>query len=231
MDLESEVECKDEFDAEGRTIKESDLSQSASQTTLKQAMAYGCNTAAASQFGRVDGATINDAAASLGVGVDHDLGVPSDFGDVEVGQNGGEVAEALAGRGGQLRVTPLGMASMAASIKSGHIIVPWTLEDTKPAPEGQPPLTPHESSLLRDVMESGASGAASGISGADGALVGFDGERAWAVGYNDDVAFAVVTRTDTASSQMIGTAAGRIAQAAQGDEGSATSEETGSSEN
>lgn len=231
VDMEAEVECKDEFNAEGRTIEESDLSQSASQTTLKQAMAYGCNTAAASQFGRVDGAAINDAAASLGVGVDHDLGVPTDFGDVEVGQSGGDVAEALAGRGGQLRVTPLGMASMAASIKSGHIIVPWTLGDAKPTPDGQPPLTPHESALLRELMEAGASGAASGISGADGALVGFDGERAWAVGYNEDVAFAVVTRTDTASSQMARTAASQITQAAQDDDGSSTSGETGSSGN
>lgn len=219
---DEEVTCDDEVDVEGRKISESELSQSSTNTTLEQAIAQGCSTALTTRADRVDGAALTHAASSLGVGVDHDLGVPTSFGDIKVGPSKGDVAEAMAGRGG-LRVSPLGMASMAATITSGFIIVPWVSDDLKPKPEGQPPLTPAEGDQLRELMETGASsGLGSNISGADGALMGYDGERAWVMGYSDEVAFAVVTHTESPSRYQIAQLAGAVTQAAAQSSSNAT---------
>lgn len=235
VNLESdEVKCEDKVDVEGRAISESQLSRASTNTTLEQAMGYGCVTAAASQHGRTDAKGIQDAAASLGVGVDHDLGVPTDFGDFEIGAGAGDVAEALAGRGSGMQVSPLGMASMAASVASGTTVVPWAVGDAKPKPEGQPPLTPAEAAALRKVMETGASGVASSVSSVDGALMGTSDNRAWVVGYSDDVAFAVVTHAESPSTSTLATAASAITSAAantnDGEE-SDSGEESGSGEN
>lgn len=221
--MSDEVKCENELDVEGRIITESDLSQASTETTLEQAIANGCSTALASQHGRVDAAKITNAAASLGIGVDHDIAVPADFGSAQPGATGGDLAEAMAGQGA-VQVTPLGLASMAASIKSGYIIVPWLMADAKPLPDGQPPLAGNETEMLQDLMESGASASGSGISGADGALLGYHDNRLWAVGYSDDVAFAVVTYTESPSRSEVTQVASQVTRAAaQGDSSSDSS--------
>ncbi len=49
---------------------------------LRTALANSCNTAFISQRGRLHDGDLADAAASLGMGIDHDLGFPAYFGSV-----------------------------------------------------------------------------------------------------------------------------------------------------
>jgi cell division protein FtsI/penicillin-binding protein 2 len=49
---------------------------------LRTAVANSCNTAFISQRGKLGQQSLVEAAASLGMGVDHDLGFPAYFGNV-----------------------------------------------------------------------------------------------------------------------------------------------------
>ncbi len=53
---------------------------------FRTALANSCNTAFIDQRGRLDRGGLGDAAASLGMGVDHDLGFPAYFGSVPPAQ-------------------------------------------------------------------------------------------------------------------------------------------------
>jgi cell division protein FtsI/penicillin-binding protein 2 len=123
---------------------------------LSTAVAYSCNTAFINQRTRVSQADLAGAAASLGLGVDHDLGFPAYFGSVpgseaEAGSATGHAASMI----GQGRVvaSPMAMATVAASVAKGAVVVPRLLpaqkaDDVTP----QSPLTAGEAAQLRSLM-------------------------------------------------------------------------------
>jgi len=127
--------------------------------TLRQAVAYSCNTAMINGAMSVGDDALANAAASLGIGVDHDLGFPAFLGSVPSPITGTDKAAAGIGQGAVL-ASPLSMAAEAASVASGHTVVPYLLVDPD---TGQPidtstsatppdPLTSQEASQLRDIM-------------------------------------------------------------------------------
>ena len=123
---------------------------------LSTAVANSCNTAFIGERETIKQPELAQAAASLGLGVDHDLGFPAYFGDVpatdaEAGSETGHAASLI----GQGRVTasPLAMAAVAASVAKGSVVVPRLLPDAATddvSPEK--PLTPSEAQQLRDLM-------------------------------------------------------------------------------
>jgi cell division protein FtsI/penicillin-binding protein 2 len=123
---------------------------------LGLAVANSCNTAFIGERETVDQPELAQAAASLGLGVDHDLGFPAYFGKVpatleEAGSETGHAASLI----GQGRVTasPLAMATVAASVAKGSVVVPRLLADQAPddaAPNT--PLTAAEARQLRTLM-------------------------------------------------------------------------------
>ena len=85
---------------------------------LRTAVANSCNTAFISQRGKLGQDSLVDAAASLGMGVDHDLGFPAYFGNVVPPSGETEKAADLIGQG-KILASPMVMATVIASIQAG----------------------------------------------------------------------------------------------------------------
>ena len=175
---------------------------------LSTAVANSCNTAFIGERETVDQAALADAAASLGLGVDHDLGFPAYFGsvpatDAEAGSETGHAASLI----GQGRVTasPMAMAAVAASVAKGSVVVPRLLPD-QPADDTAPakPVTAREAGQLRELMRGVVTrGSGRFLAGLPGAPVlaktgtaEFGSKaplqtHAWMVGIQGDLAVAV----------------------------------------
>jgi cell division protein FtsI/penicillin-binding protein 2 len=101
-------------------------------------------------------AGLAEAAAALGVGVDHDLGFPAYFGSVPASDEaaGGATGHAASLIGqGRVVASPMAMATVAASVARGSTVVPRLLparatDDERPAK----PLTSAEAARLRTLM-------------------------------------------------------------------------------
>ena len=90
---------------------------------LRTAVANSCNTAFISQRDKLGQDSLVDAAASLGMGVDHDLGFPAYFGNVVPPAGETEKAADLIGQG-KILASPMVMATVIASIQAGRLVVP-----------------------------------------------------------------------------------------------------------
>jgi cell division protein FtsI/penicillin-binding protein 2 len=119
---------------------------------LSTAVANSCNTAFISQAGKVDDGALAGAAASLGLGIDHDLGFPAYLGEVPAPKSETEAAADLIGQGGIL-ASPMAMATVMASIQSGKTVVPRLVTSVDVSvPSGAEPLTGAEASALRQML-------------------------------------------------------------------------------
>ena len=80
----SQVQCTATTSVNGKQFKNySDYPSSAIGTIpLQEAIAQSCNTALINARGKVGDGDLAAAAASLGLGIDHDLGFPAYFGEV-----------------------------------------------------------------------------------------------------------------------------------------------------
>ncbi len=123
---------------------------------LSTAVANSCNTAFVGQRGRVSQGDLADAAASLGLGVDHDLGFPAYFGSVPstTAAAGGETGHAASMIGqGRVVASPMAMAAVAASVGHGRTVVPHLLAGKTGDDGKQPtPLTAAQAAALRSLM-------------------------------------------------------------------------------
>ncbi len=123
---------------------------------LSTAVANSCNTAFLTERDTVSQADLADAAASLGLGVDADIGFPAYFGAVpDTGAEAGSQTGHAASMIGQGRVlaSPLAMAAVAASVARGRAVVPRLLEDQDGDPGAtRAPLRAMERRQLRALM-------------------------------------------------------------------------------
>jgi cell division protein FtsI/penicillin-binding protein 2 len=198
---------------------------------LRTAVANSCNTAFITARDRVSQAQVADAAASLGVGVDHDLGFPAYFGsvpatDAEAGSETGHAASLI----GQGRVTasPMAMAAVAASVAKGSVVVPRLLpaqEVDDPAP--RTPLTAKEArelrGLMRGVVTSGSGAALASLPGppvlAKTGTAEFGDQQplqthAWMIAVHGDLAVAVFVDVGDSGSGTAGPILERFLRAA-----------------
>ena len=86
---------------------------------LRTALAQSCNTAFIGARDELADGDLADAAASLGLGVDHDLGFPAYFGSVEPPASETEAAADLIGQG-TILASPMTMAAVIASVQEGR---------------------------------------------------------------------------------------------------------------
>lgn len=201
--LRSGVGAKDKLDCvPGTNVGGHDFNNSTSdnsrsgQQELEDIIGRGCTTALANSAQRVQPQVIADAAASLGIGTPHDVGLPVSFGTVPVATDDRGKALQLIGEN-SFKTSPLGLAAMGASIRSGQTIVPWFAQGKQPGADA-PPLAENEANALRDAMKVGAQ--QTSVSNLDGVLTGEADGKEWLVGYNDQYAIAVLTTTDARSS-------------------------------
>jgi len=117
---------------------------------LRTALAQSCNTAFIGQRSRLSGTALADAAASLGLGIDYDVGFASFFGSVPPDATATGRAAAIIGQG-QVLASPLSMAAVAASVSAGRTVIPHLLASPGP-PSQAKPLTTAEARALRAMM-------------------------------------------------------------------------------
>lgn len=184
---------------------------------LSSAIAHSCNTAFLSQSGRLGRADLAEAAASLGFGIDHDVGYPAYFGQVVPTDNRTEAAADMIGQGTVL-AAPLSMATVMASVQSGRTVVPTVVEGVEVAPPAEAPeLTAAEAgqlrAMLRKVVTEGSGSVLADVPGppvlAKTGTAEFDqdGRRlthAWMVAAQGDLAVAVYVDVGESGSGVAG---------------------------
>ena len=207
----STVQCPTTLDVAGKTFGNySDYpSDKVGAITLTQALANSCNTAFAGAAGKVTPEQLHAAAGSLGVGTDYDAGFTSNFGTVEPNNSPIDRAASMIGQG-QITMSPLGMAAVAASVASGNTTIPWLVNGTR-AVSTAAPLTAQEATQLQQMMQavvtdgSGRSlaglmkGAKTGT--AEFGTVGAYKTHGWMIAWNDGVSVAAFVEEGVSGSQ------------------------------
>lgn len=190
---------------------------------LLEAIANSCNTAVLNQHRVVSEADVAAAAAALGVGQATEVGVPAFAGSVPA--DGGVVDHAAAMIGqGRVQMSPLAMATVAASVAAGQTVTPVFVLDEpiggEPPPEVPEPLTAEEAAglqaFMRAVVTDGTAPFLAGIPGPEiGAKTGTaeygtpdeEGElptHAWMIAFRDDLAVAVFVEEGESGSSTAG---------------------------
>ncbi|MET9256651.1 penicillin-binding transpeptidase domain-containing protein [Streptomyces sp. NPDC003717] len=176
--------------------------------TFLASFARSCNTAFISQAGKLkDDDLTRQAQQVFGLGRDDwAIGVPSFDGAVPV-QSAAQKAASLIGQGG-VRMNPLNMASVAATVKTGTFHQPYLVSpkvDGRALATASRAMSPATLSQLRRLMAyTAASGTAAeamaGVGGDVGAKTGsaeVDGQdkpNGWFTAYRDDLASAGVVQ-------------------------------------
>lgn len=208
----SEVSCPSTTQVSTRTFKNySDYPSSGLGTIqLRQALANSCNTAFVQGATKLSDTGLHEAALSLGVGQDYDAGFAAYYGQVPepkgdpIGKGGAMIGQ------GQVLMSPLGMAGVAASVAAGRTTVPWLVKGHQPAPTGRP-LTAAEAQHLQQMMtyvvtdgtgkvlKGAMTGAKTGTAQYDQAnLAKTD---AWMIAWKPDLAIAVWVRDGASGSK------------------------------
>lgn len=173
--------------------------------TFSQSFARSCNTAFISQAPELkDDSLTKEARDVFGIGLDWQTGTATFDGQVPV-QSDAQMGASLIGQGG-VRMNPLTMASVSATVKSGVFKQPYLVSpevDDRTLAKAPRTMKPQVAQDLRQLMRTTATSgtaadAMSGASGDFGAKTGsaeVDSQKkpnAWFTAYRDDVAAAAV---------------------------------------
>jgi len=184
---------------------------------FRTAVANSCNTAFIGEADRLGRRTLVDAAASLGMGVDHDLGFPAYFGSVVPPKSETEAAADMIGQG-TILASPMTMATVAASIQAGRTVLPRLLRSYDVEQASVPELTATEAAqlraLLRGVVTSGSGSLLADVPGppviaktGTAEYVAQGGAlrtHAWMIAAQGDLAVAVFVEDGVSGSQTAG---------------------------
>ncbi|MHC5263092.1 penicillin-binding transpeptidase domain-containing protein [Streptomyces sp. UC4497] len=176
--------------------------------TFKASFAASCNTAFISQAPKLDNDSLTKQAQSVfGLGMNNwSIGVPSFDGAVPV-MSQAQMAASLIGQGG-VRMNPLNMASVAATVKAGAFHQPYLVSpdfDDRTLAKASKPISASTASKLRELMHYTAiAGTAvkpmSGLGADMGAKTGsaeVDGQKdpnGWFTAWRGDLAAAAVVQ-------------------------------------
>lgn len=215
----STVPCTPTTTVDGKSFKNYDdyPSSALGDIPLSTAVAESCNTALISQRDRLGKRDLADAAASLGLGIDHDLGFPAYFGQVPPAASETEAAADLIGQG-KILASPMVMATVIASVQEGAVVVPRLVEQVEVEAPDHEPLTRAETDqlrgMLRQVVTEGSGQALADVPGAPviaktgTAEFETSGGRidthAWMVAAQGDLAVAVFVEVGESGSQTAG---------------------------
>lgn len=184
---------------------------------LTTALAQSCNTAFVEARTRLGRGDLAEAAESLGLGTDLDLGFPAYAGQVPPAASETEAAADMIGQG-RVQAAPLTMATVTASVAAGRTVVPRLVEGYAPEADPAVPLEEAEARQLRRLMYAvvdqgsgqvlaglGRVGAKTGTAeygepGPDGSLP----THAWMVAFRGDLAVAVFVEDGESGSSTAG---------------------------
>lgn len=216
------VDCPPTTVVDGRTFKNFDdyPPDRLGRISLRTVVANSCNTGLMGQRDRLEAASLPDAAAALGLTAEPALGVPAALGSVPEPGSDVETAASMIGQGKVLS-TPLGMATVAASLERGAPVSPVLVRPDGPTPAAPAPsLTEAEHTQMLDMLravvtEGGArfladvpgepvlakTGTAEfGEPSGDGSLA----THAWMIGIQGDLAVAVFVERGSGGGSVAG---------------------------
>ncbi len=179
------------------------------QVPLHTALAHSCNSAFINQRGRIPQADLVDAAGALGLTAEPKLVVGGFLGTVPAEGSEVEHAASMIGQG-KVVASPLGMATVMASVVAGRAVTPVLVDEpgsTARAPAR--PLTEAEASALRALLANNpAEGGYSALRGMGGVLAKTgtatyaDGKyHAWLIAARGDLAVAAFVADGTSGAQ------------------------------
>jgi cell division protein FtsI/penicillin-binding protein 2 len=173
-----------------------------------------CNTAFVELAPKLGATGLTEAASALGLGGQWDLGADAFSGTISPADSPTELAAAVFGQGATA-VSPLAMASVAASVARGQFKQPKLVLDPAPAKAAAdgPPLDAGAvgalRAMMREVVTSGTGTALRDVKGkpvfGKTGTAEFDDSskdtHSWFIGYQGDVAFAVMVQKGGAGSE------------------------------
>ena len=179
------------------------------QVPLREAFAWSCNSAFLAQADALGIEALADAAASLGLTAEPGLVVGGFLGRVPTDGTPAERAGAMIGQG-RVLASPLGMATVAASVAVGRTVAPvLVVEPGRPAVTPPTPLTQAEASVLRDLMRGVVTAGTARALAPLGADVGAKtGTASWGPAPVKYHGWVVVTRGDLAVAAFVEDATG-----------------------
>ncbi|WP_353952052.1 penicillin-binding transpeptidase domain-containing protein [Knoellia sp. S7-12] len=173
----SKVECTPTITVDGRSFKNVDgyPTSALGSVPFGTAFANSCNTAFIRAGEKLAPADLPSAAAGLGLTAGSTLGLPAFLGSVPAPQPGTDEAASMIGQS-KVEASPLGMATVAASISAGKSVTPTLVVGAKgensastaspsasapsPSPTPVKPVTAAEGAqlktLMRGVVEQGS---------------------------------------------------------------------------
>jgi len=211
---QTKVDCPTKITVDGRMFENYDdyPAGKIGKITLTEAVANSCNTAFIGLRKKISTADLREAAESLGVGRDYDVGFSSYFGEVPDDKTATGQAAAMIGQG-KVTVSPLAMAQVAASVGFGKTVVGQLVQGTSASPAGST-LTADEAEQLQAMMSAVVSqGSGRALTSlADGAKTGTaeygqakpPRTHAWMIAYGDDLAVAVFVADGSSGSGTAG---------------------------
>ena len=184
-----------EFENQGRFVL--------GKVPFRADFAESCNTAFIGLRGRLGEDALPKAAAEFGLGGEWKVGMPAYSGSVPAPDGAVERAAEMIGQG-RVLVSPLAMASVAATVAAGEFHQPYVVDDGTarflPATPVPGATLKTLRSLMRLVVTEGSGSALRNLPGDPGAKTGtaeYGNDQpprthAWMIGFRGDVAFAVL---------------------------------------
>jgi cell division protein FtsI/penicillin-binding protein 2 len=192
--------CPPTVDIDGKSFH-NDEGESASTLSFAQAFAQSCNTAFIGLSAGLSDAALPAAAKLFGIGVTPQMGLPAYGGKVPTPTDAVDLAATAIGQG-EVTVSPLDMATVAAAVDSGSLHEPRLVAGAPDDSVAPTALDPAVVSALHTLM---AGVVATGTAAGEGLPVGTYGKtgtaeygsganpptHAWFIGFDGDIAFAV----------------------------------------
>jgi cell division protein FtsI/penicillin-binding protein 2 len=184
-------------------------------STFAKDFAAGCGTAFATLSKTLSASQLASVERAFGIGSTWDLKLPSFSGSASTAAGAADVAAQTIGQG-SVRMSPLGMAMVAAEVDAGVGRAPQLVEGGAPAADWPAPLSKAELKELRQLMrlavKSGAAHPAdlrgAQVYGQAGTVkIAAHSYLSWFVGYRGDTAVAAI-ETGTTAGQTAAALAG-----------------------
>ncbi len=130
---ETPTECTEEVTVDGRAFNNASTypDQFLGTIPLLETFAQSCNTGFIATRDEISQSELAGAATDLGIGVEAGIGTPAFFGSVPTEAEGTAHAAAMIGQG-EVLVSPLALATMAASVGAGARVTPTLLAPGEP---------------------------------------------------------------------------------------------------
>jgi cell division protein FtsI/penicillin-binding protein 2 len=201
LSVSTPISCASSFTVGGQTFTSGGTGEYKPFSTY---FAQGCGTAFAQLSERLTAAKWTQAVREFGIGADWSrLPVPAFSGSVPPATDANLAAQVIGQ--GNVRMSVLSMAMVAATVDAGRWHVPEVMQDAQPSTPGaalDPATTTALQGLMRGAVRSGAARAAGRpgqqIFGQVGLVHTASGWMSWFAGYRGDIAIAAVETGKTA---------------------------------